>query len=113
MRSNYLKATLKAASLCSMILLFGAVLASAQVTVNLSANRQNATLSDGNIIPMWGWTCSAANLNSATATAVMTNGVVTAITVTNSGAGYTTAPTVMLTGGNGTGATAGAVTLSA
>jgi hypothetical protein len=58
MRSNYLKATLKATSLGTMILLFGAVLASAQVTVNLSANRQIATLSDGTAVPMWGWYCN-------------------------------------------------------
>ena len=58
MRSNNLKATLKAASLCTMILLFGAVLASAQVTVHLTANRQTTTLSDGNTVSMWGWTCN-------------------------------------------------------
>jgi len=54
MRSNYLKGTVKAASLGTMILLFGTGLASAQVTVNLTANRQNASLSDGNVVPMWG-----------------------------------------------------------
>ena len=60
MRSNYLKGTVKAASLGTMILLFGTGLASAQVTVNLTANRQNASLSDGNVVPMWGWTCGNA-----------------------------------------------------
>lgn len=44
----------------------------------------------------------------AQATAMMT-GVLEAITVTNGGSGYTGAPTVGLTGGNGTGAAAAAV----
>jgi FtsP/CotA-like multicopper oxidase with cupredoxin domain len=42
----------------------------------------------------------------ATATATVAGGVVTAITVTNGGQGYTTAPTVTIIGGGGTGATA-------
>lgn len=41
----------------------------------------------------------------ATATATVTNGVVTAVTITNGGSGYT-APTVTFSGGGGTGAAA-------
>ena len=43
---------------------------------------------------------------TATATATIVGGVVTAITVTNVGAGYTTTPNVSITGGGGTKATA-------
>ena len=43
---------------------------------------------------------------TATATATIVGGVVTAITVTNVGAGYTTTPNVTITGGAGTKATA-------
>ena len=42
----------------------------------------------------------------ATATAVITNGVVSKILVENPGQGYTSQPDVSISGGNGTGATA-------
>ncbi|MGD9691869.1 MAG: DUF2589 domain-containing protein [Phycisphaerales bacterium] len=42
----------------------------------------------------------------AAATAIVTNGAVTAITLDNAGSGYTSAPTVTFSGGNGSGATA-------
>jgi len=45
----------------------------------------------------------------ATATAVLTDGAVTSITVTAGGSGYTSAPTVTIGGGGGNGATATAV----
>lgn len=45
----------------------------------------------------------------ATATAAITADQLTSITVTNGGYGYTTAPTVTITGGNGTGAVAQAI----
>jgi probable HAF family extracellular repeat protein len=45
----------------------------------------------------------------ATASAVVSNGVVVNITVTDSGFGYTNPPTVFIQGGGGTGATATAV----
>src|SRR6266403_1915530 len=56
MRSNYLKATLKAAILAVTVLLSMADVSSAQI-VNLTASQQSTTLPDGNTIPMWGWTC--------------------------------------------------------
>ena len=48
------------------------------------------------------------NGTGATASAIVTSGVVTAIIVTNGGSGYTSNPTVAITGGNGTDATASA-----
>jgi hypothetical protein len=47
----------------------------------------------------------------ATAHAVLTADAVTSIVIDNPGSGYLTAPTATLTGGDGTGATLGAVTL--
>lgn len=47
----------------------------------------------------------------ATAHAVLMAGAVTSIVIDNPGSGYLTAPTATLTGGDGTGATLGAVTL--
>jgi hypothetical protein len=47
----------------------------------------------------------------ATAHAVLTGDAVTSIVIDNPGSGYLTAPTATLTGGDGTGATLGAVTL--
>jgi hypothetical protein len=45
----------------------------------------------------------------AAATAVISNGRVVSLNITNGGSGYTSAPTVAFTGGGGTGATATAV----
>lgn len=50
--------------------------------------------------------------SGATATATVAAGVVTAITVTSAGSGYTSAPDVVLTGGGGTGAKAVATVFS-
>lgn len=49
---------------------------------------------------------TAPTLVDATATAVLTDGSVTDITLVTLGSGYTAAPTVEITGGDGTGATA-------
>ncbi|MGH8277582.1 MAG: hypothetical protein ACRETH_12900, partial [Steroidobacteraceae bacterium] len=62
-------------------------MASAQTaaTVNLTASRQATTLSDGNTVPMWGWTCG-----SGTAAAV--NATCTALTYTNAAGAVQTTP---------------------
>src|SRR5271169_4867837 len=76
--------------------------AQAQVALNLTASRTSTTMPDGNIVPMWGWSCgngaavTSAFANNASATATLTAGAVTAITVKNAGGGYTAAPTVTL-----------------
>jgi formylglycine-generating enzyme required for sulfatase activity len=49
---------------------------------------------------------STNNSHQATATAVLTGNSVTSINVTSSGSGYTTAPTVTISGGGGSGAAA-------
>ena len=56
-----------------------------------------------------GFTPAAQAQRAATVTATVSGGVVTAITVTDGGAGYSQAPVVILAGGGGTGATATAL----
>jgi hypothetical protein len=58
MRFTYLKETLKAAILAMTVLLATAGVSSAQ-SVNLTASPQTTATPDGNVIPMWGWTCGA------------------------------------------------------
>ena len=55
------------------------------------------------------FTLTAHAQRTATATATVSGGAVTAITVTDGGAGYSLAPAVILAGGGGTGATATAL----
>src|SRR6266403_4644188 len=83
MRSNYLKATLKAAIFAVTVLLLTAGSASAQSVVNLTAAQQSATLPDGNTVPMWGWTCGGV---PGTTTAAATGGA-TCTSLTYSTAG--------------------------
>ena len=64
MRSNYLKATLKTAALAVTVLLLGAGVSFAQ-SVNLTAAPTTATLPDGQVVPMWGYTCGAPVAGSA------------------------------------------------
>ncbi|HTY63536.1 MAG TPA: hypothetical protein VMG30_14915 [Acidobacteriota bacterium] len=70
MRSNCITATLKIWLLAATVLLIGASVASAQ-SVNLTAGEMTAVMSDGQTVPMWGYTCGTAtgatctNLNPA------------------------------------------------
>ena len=43
--------------------------AQAQVQLNLTAARTSTTMPDGNIVPMWGWSCG----NGAAATSAFAN----------------------------------------
>jgi hypothetical protein len=63
MRFNHLKAILKTAVIVATVLLLGASLAVAQVTVNLTAGPANATLPDGSAVPMWGYSCDTISAN--------------------------------------------------
>ncbi len=56
MRSNYLK-TLKTAVLAISVLLLGASVSFAQQQINLAAGPATATLPDGSVVPMWGYSC--------------------------------------------------------
>jgi hypothetical protein len=50
------KTTLKAAVLVSLLLLFAAATGFGQQVVNLTAGATTATLPDGTVLPMWGYT---------------------------------------------------------
>jgi hypothetical protein len=74
MRFNQLKSTLNTAVLAVTILLLGASTSFAQ-TVSLTAAPANALLPDGQQVPMWGYTCSAAAVAPATCAASNPNAV--------------------------------------
>src|SRR5437588_9028726 len=72
MRTNNLKAMLKAALRVVCILPFAAAVAFGQQPVNLTAGPANATLPDGSVVPMWGYSCGTA-ASGSTATCVALN----------------------------------------
>ena len=59
MRSIQYKTVLKKVIFAAGLLFVGATAASAQ-SVNLTAGASNFTLPDGNVVPMWGYTCADA-----------------------------------------------------
>src|SRR5215469_4375867 len=63
MRTNNLKAVLKAAVRVFSILPFAAFVALGQQTINLTAGPATATLPDGTTVPMWGYSCGTAATN--------------------------------------------------
>jgi len=89
MRFHHLKSTLKTAVLVATVLLLGAGLAVSQVTVNLTAGPSSATLPDGSVVPMWGYSCDGgptANcraLNGSTSSGVWSPVVITVPTGQN------------------------------
>src|SRR6267143_415966 len=72
MRTNNLKVILKAALRVVCILPFAAAVALGQQTVSLTAGPSTATLPDGSLVPMWGYSCGAA-VTGSTATCVPLN----------------------------------------
>src|ERR1700741_3959902 len=72
MRTNNMKAMLKAALRVVCILPFAAVVAFGQQTVNLTAAPTSTTLPDGTVVPMWGYFCGTAAAG-ATATCAALN----------------------------------------
>ncbi|HWW03791.1 choice-of-anchor D domain-containing protein [Collimonas sp.] len=75
MRTNQVKATLLGlvkGGLAASVLVMASGGAFAQ-SVNLTAQAANATLPDGQLVPMWGYTCSAAAVAPATCAATNPN----------------------------------------
>src|SRR5882762_4399089 len=72
MRTNNLKVILKAALRVVCILPFAAAVALGQQTVSLTAGPSTATLPDGSLVPMWGYSCGAA-VTGSTATCAPLN----------------------------------------
>ena len=108
------KTTVKAAVLVSAFLLLAAATGFGQQQVNLTAGPTTATLPDGTVLPMWGYTCGAlATGVPSTATcaplsgtgASTSNGAATGalggIYVINGGSGYTSAPAVTISAPTG------------
>src|SRR5436305_15137494 len=87
MRTNNLKAILKAAVRVLAILPFAACVALGPQTINLTAGPAKAYLPDGSAVPMWGYSCATA-VTGAAATCVAWNNAVGAVT----GKGGTWAP---------------------
>jgi hypothetical protein len=77
MRLNYLKENLKTALCIAGALLLGAGSAVAEQQVNLTAGPASASLPDGSMVPMWGYTCTqlpTGVTSSATCAALSPNG---------------------------------------
>ncbi len=75
MRANTFKASsIKTALAASILLLAGGV--SHAQTVSLTASSTTTTLPDGQVVPMWGYTCSAAAVAPATCAALNPNAAV-------------------------------------
>src|SRR6267143_4111916 len=72
MQSRTLKTILKAAVLGAAALLLTAGASFAQ-SVSLTAAPTSVTLPDGQVVPMWGYTCSAAAVAPATCAALNPN----------------------------------------
>jgi hypothetical protein len=72
MRFHFENTTMKTIALTFAVLLVCAALASAQQQVNLTVGPTTATLPDGQMIPMWGYSCGAA-VTGSTATCAALN----------------------------------------
>ena len=72
MRFHFENTTMKTIALTFAVLLVCAALASAQQQVNLTLGPTTATLPDGQMIPMWGYSCGAA-VTASTATCAALN----------------------------------------
>jgi hypothetical protein len=71
MRSNYLNTMTKTTVVAVFLLLLGVCTSVAQQQVNLTAAPSTVTLPDGNVVPMWGYSCgTAAAASSATCAAL-------------------------------------------
>src|ERR1700730_11114026 len=75
MRSNNYKSVLKHAGLAASILLLASGTAFGQQQINLTAGPQVATLPDGTVVPMWGYSCDATQVTGSTATCAPLNPV--------------------------------------
>jgi len=94
----------------SALALLAAVPAFAQLPTLTKVDASSSINANGSWINLngnAGW--HQTELIRATATANRTSNVITSFTITNQGGGYITPPNVVITGGNGTGATAVAV----
>src|SRR3977135_1052149 len=85
MRTNNIKAILKAALRVISILPFAAVVAFGQQTVNLTAAPTSTTLPDGTTVPMWGYNCGTAVVGNTAACRALNPNAPAATTTTPAG----------------------------
>jgi hypothetical protein len=71
MRSNYLNTMTKTTVVAVFLLLLGVCTSVAQQQVNLTAGPSTVTLPDGNVVPMWGYSCGAAATGSSATCAAL------------------------------------------
>src|SRR2546430_6618901 len=90
MRTNNMKAILKAALRVVCILPFAAVVAFGPQTVYLTAGPTTVTLPDGSTVPMWGYSCGT-GVTGGTATRALLHPLAAATTTP----GATPAPRVL------------------
>jgi hypothetical protein len=107
------KATLKAAAVISVFLLFAAAAAFGQQTINLSAAPTTTTLPDGTTVPMWGYFCgTAATGATATCNPLNPSSAATAATSTTSATPATWSPVLITVPINTAGATSLTINLT-
>src|SRR5882762_2866194 len=82
MRTNNMKAILKAALRVACILPFAAVVAFGQQTVNLTAAPTTTTMPDGTVVPMWGYNCGVAVVGATAACAALNPNASAAVAAT-------------------------------
>jgi hypothetical protein len=73
MRANNFKATLLSALRVVSILPLAAVAAFGQQQINLTAGPSSITMPDGQLVPMWGYSCDATQVTGSTATCAKLN----------------------------------------
>jgi len=105
------KATLQAAAVVSVFLLFATVMGFGQQVVNVTAGPTTTTMPDGTVVPMWGYSCGAAVTGSTATCAPLSGanptfsaaaaGALGGIYIINGGSGYTSAPTVTISAPTG------------
>ena len=107
------KATLKAAAVISVFLLFAAAAAFGQQTINLSAAPTTTTLPDGTTVPMWGYFCgTAATGATATCNPLNPSSAATAATSTTPATPATWSPVLITVPINTAGATSLTINLT-
>src|SRR5579863_515616 len=87
---NFKSAAIKS-TLAATILLSASGVALAQQAINLTAAPANAALSDGSLVPMWGYSCGAL-VSGSTATCAALNPAVAAAQAAVVAAGATATP---------------------
>jgi hypothetical protein len=90
MQTKTFKAALIKATLATSVLLLGNGAAHAQQVVNLTAAPTAATMPDGSLVPMWGYSCGTVASATTTATCAASNTAVVTTPATTAGPAVTT-----------------------